>query len=84
MTYVEPGDAKSGATVRHIALVVGLFGEPFVGTMTRTDAANLLTDAGFRVVEDSDAQSWRRRYTDNASRPPDTFLERIAIADKIA
>ena len=84
MTYVEPGDAKSGATVRRIALVVGLFGEPFVGTMTRADAANLLAAAGFRVIEDSDAQSWRPRYTDNASRSPDTFLERIAIADKTA
>jgi methyltransferase (TIGR00027 family) len=83
LTYVEPGDAKNGGTVRRIALVVRLFGEPFVGTMTRTDAADLLADAGFRVVEDSDAQSWRQRYTDNASRRPDTFLERIAIAEKI-
>jgi methyltransferase (TIGR00027 family) len=85
MTYVEPGESrKGGADVLRVAVVVRLFGEPFKGLMTRADAANLLIRAGFRVVEDSDAQDWRRRYSNNPDRSPDTFLERIAIAEKTA
>jgi hypothetical protein len=49
--------------------------------MTRAEAAQLLSEAGLLVVEDSGIGEWRQRYIVNASRPPTGFHERIMVGE---
>jgi methyltransferase (TIGR00027 family) len=82
MTYVEPAAAKDKGHVVRMAVVVRLFGEPFLGFMTRQEAADLIGNARFRVLEDSDARDWRRRYSTKPDRRADAYRERIVVAEK--
>jgi methyltransferase (TIGR00027 family) len=85
MTYVEPAESHQDTrSIVRVAMVVRVFGEPFLGLMTRAEAAELLMRSGFRLLEDSGAPEWRRRYSDNPNPRPDTFPERIVIAEKPA
>jgi methyltransferase (TIGR00027 family) len=56
MTYVEPGGES-----RHSSMW-RLLGEPHIGLMTRTTAAERVGRAGLTVIEDTGIDEWRRRY----------------------
>jgi methyltransferase (TIGR00027 family) len=78
MTYVVPNVNRRFAGLR---LLFSLVGEPFLGEMTREKAAERLTKAGLRVVEDTDPAEWRRRY----ARPradAEVGGARIALAER--
>jgi O-methyltransferase involved in polyketide biosynthesis len=79
MTYVEPDRSPSGFL--DIRMMVRLFGEPFRGGMTRATAAERLSRAGLRMVEDTDSTEWRRRYANPNANVSDVIRERIAIAE---
>lgn len=78
MTYVEPSVDARG--MRATALLVRAFGEPFVGFMSREQAAQLVAQAGMRVREDSGLTQWRARYA-RPSGTPDRIGERILVAE---
>ena len=83
MTYTEPSGAnKSAAGLLRLGLVVRLFGEPFIGLLTRSDVSELLSEVGFRLEEDSGVEDWRRRHTDNPNRAGVMFSQRIALAER--
>jgi len=85
MTYVEPAEShEDRRSIIRVAMVVRMFGEPFLGLMTRVEAAELLGRSGFRLLEDSGGLEWRRLYSDNPNQRPDVFRERIVIAEKLA
>jgi methyltransferase (TIGR00027 family) len=80
MTYIEPW-AKPSQRNHRTAITVRLLGEPFIGLMTRDEAADLLRRSRFRVIEDSDPQDWRRNYSRNPNRGLDTLRERIVVGE---
>jgi methyltransferase (TIGR00027 family) len=79
MTYVEPEPEPS--PIFNIRTLVRVLGEPFRGEMTRATAAERLSLAGLRVVEDTGSAEWRRRYTDVQANVSDVIRERIAVAE---
>ena len=81
MTYVEP--EASPHRIFDIRLVVRLFGEPFRGEMTRATAAERLSVAGLRLVEDTGSAEWRRLYANPQANVSDVIRERIAVAERL-
>jgi methyltransferase (TIGR00027 family) len=81
-TYVEPKLTTGGE--RFTRRIVGLLGEPFVGYLSRGDAARLATEAGFSVISDTSPREWRRVHSVNPDRITRDFPGRIAIAEKVS
>ena len=50
--------------------------------LTTGEAAQLLEPAGFRMLEDSGAEEWRKLYSTNPNRKADAYRERIALAER--
>jgi methyltransferase (TIGR00027 family) len=75
MTYVEPGHAREpGPLLR-------FFGEPWIGLMSRQEAAERLSRAGLHIVEDTGEPAWRERFCPGPRRHG-IVGERIAIAER--
>jgi len=79
MTYVEP--EVSPSRIFGIRMMLRFFGEPFRGEMTRATAAERLSLAGLRVVEDTGSAEWRRLYANPQGNVTDVIRERIAVAE---
>ena len=60
-----------------------MLGEPFIGLMTRTEAAGLLSNSGWAIVDDSGVEDWRQRYIGTVKQPS-RFPERIAVGERQA
>ena len=80
MTYVEPEPTQP--RIFDIRTMVRFFGEPFRGEMTRAMAADRLSLAGLRVVEDTGSAEWRRLYANPHANVSDVIRERIAVAER--
>lgn len=83
MTYTEPAPPETTApAIRRTAKVVRWLGEPFIGLLSREEAAALLQHAGFRLLEDSGPDTWRRKYSTRPDGPAGPLRQRIAVAER--
>ncbi len=74
-------DVDEAEVARVASLMVRFFGEPFRSEMTRATAAERLSLAGLRVVEDTGSAEWRRLYANPQANISDVIRERIAVAE---
>jgi methyltransferase (TIGR00027 family) len=84
MTYTEPTKpGTASATVRRTAKMVRWFGEPFLGLLRQKEASALLGASGFRLLEDTGPEAWRKRYARRPEGPAGPLLQRIAVAEVV-
>ena len=72
MEYIEPDPSDAHARLPR------LLGEPWIGLMSRAEAAERLAQAGFTPLEDTSITEWRARFSSGPPRAPGA--QRIVVA----
>jgi methyltransferase (TIGR00027 family) len=67
--------------IRRPTALLKLFGEPWLGSMSRAEAAERLARAGLRCVDDTGEREWRARFSAAPQRTGEVG-ERIAIGER--
>jgi methyltransferase (TIGR00027 family) len=73
MEYIEPGGHEE------LERLPRLLGEPWIGLVTRDEAAARLAEAGFQPVDDTGMAEWRARFSKGPPRE-DRSRQRIVVA----
>jgi methyltransferase (TIGR00027 family) len=73
MEYIEPSQSDVHARLPR------LLGEPWIGLMSRAEAAERLAQAGFTPLEDTSMTEWRARYSSGPPREAGAH-QRIVVA----